>query len=159
MSDAWQPRSRFSLANSMWHGVQPNQRRLSMPAALECQHSLCGKRLKLAQALLKNLDINWFWAPLVRLLDESLTSTILILDYQTLVMHSRDFSQILKQQCECIVEASRCIERNFWKNTSRDIIETVTVAGLYDLRRHRSSAAGGFAHGPSSRLTVALISP
>ena len=35
-----------------------NQSRLSMPAALECQHSLCGKRLKLAQALLKNLDID-----------------------------------------------------------------------------------------------------
>ena len=31
--------------------------------------------------------------------------------------------------------SARNIERNFWMNISRDIIETVTVAGIYDLRR------------------------
>ena len=61
-------------------------------AGYQCRHRLWAKRLKLAQALLKILDIDWFWAPLVRLSAKSLTSTILKLDYQTLMMHSRGFS-------------------------------------------------------------------
>ena len=65
----------------------------------------------------------------------------------------------LKLKCECIVESVRNIERNFWMNMSGDIIETLTVAGIYDLRRLQSSAAGGSAQGPSSRLTVARLSP
>ncbi|MCX4335204.1 MAG: hypothetical protein OSJ55_10045, partial [Bacteroidales bacterium] len=36
------------------------------------------------------------------------------------------------------------LERNFWMNTSRDIIETITAAGIYDLRMQQSSAISYF---------------
>ena len=49
---------------------------------------------------------------------------------------------MLKLKCECIVESARSIERNFRKNTSRDIIEKVTVAGIYDIRRLQIKRCG-----------------
>ena len=57
-------------------------------------------------------------------------------------MHLKDSSQILKLKCECIVESVRNIERNFWMNMSGDIIETLTVAGIYDLRRLQIKRCG-----------------
>ena len=51
-----------------------------------------------------------------------------------------------------IVKSVRCIERNFWMNTSRDIIETVTVAGIYDLRRLQIKRCGRL--GPRAVLAL-----
>ena len=45
----------------------------------------------------------------------------------------------------------------YWMNTSKDTIEAVTVAGMTS-GDYRSSAPGGSAKGPSSRLTVARVS-
>ena len=38
--------------------------------------------------------------------------------------------------------SARNIKRNFWKNTSRDIIDTVIIAGIYDLRRLQIKRCG-----------------
>ena len=48
----------------------------------------------------------------------------------------------LKLKCECIVESVRNIERNFWMNMSGDIIETLIVAGIYNLRRLQIKRCG-----------------
>ena len=40
------------------------------------------------------------------------------------------------------MESVRNIERNYWMNTSKDTIEAVTVAGIYDLRRLQIKRSG-----------------
>ena len=40
------------------------------------------------------------------------------------------------------MESVRNIERNFWMNMSGDIIETLTVAGIYNLRRLQIKRCG-----------------
>ena len=40
------------------------------------------------------------------------------------------------------MESARNTERSFWMNISKDIIEKVTVAGIYDLRRLQIKRCG-----------------
>ena len=63
-------------------------------------------------------------------------------DFQTRIMDLRACFQISKRKYECIVESVRNIERNYWMNTSKDTIEAVTVAGIYDLRRLQIKRCG-----------------
>lgn len=73
-------------------------------------------------------------------------------DFQTLIMGLRGCSQISKLKREFIQESVGSIERNFWMNTSRDIIETVTIAGKYDLRRLLINRSGRL--GPRAVLAL-----
>ena len=50
------------------------------------------------------------------------------------------------------MESVRSIKRNFWKHTSRDVIETVIVAGICDLRRLQIKRCGRL--GPRAVLAL-----
>ena len=50
------------------------------------------------------------------------------------------------------MDSAKNTERNFWMNISRDIIETVTVAGIYDLRRLQIKRCGRL--GPRAVLAL-----